>query len=337
MWQVIGQTRAVSLLERGLKGGSLAHAYLLLGLPHVGKMTLALNLAQALNCESAEPPCGVCPSCQKVELGKHTDVQVIGLVPGKESEKLQTEISIEQIRDMQHSANLPPFEGRYKVFIIDGAELMSIEAANSLLKILEEPPAKVVFILLTTNQSLLPVTIVSRCQRVEVIPVAVADVAEALNKKWGVEPGRAKLLARLSRGLVGWSVAAARDESLLRQREEWLAELHEIIDGDYEERFASASKLATIFSQGRETVQHRLDLWLDWWRDLMLVKVGCDDFVTNIDRSDILTQMSKNYTLAQTKAVIDGVRTAKIQFQRNANPRLVLETLMLDLPEVKYG
>ncbi len=153
MWQIVGQSRALSLLQRSLEQGSMAHAYLLVGSPHVGKMTLALNLAQALNCQGAEPPCGQCDACQKIALGKHADVQVIGLNTAGNSTEAgpTTEIGIDQIREMQHSSSLPPFEGRYKVFIIDRAELMSTEAANCLLKTLEEPASGVIFILLTTN------------------------------------------------------------------------------------------------------------------------------------------------------------------------------------------
>jgi len=195
MWQVIGQTRVVSLLQHSLEKGSLAHAYLFTGPPHVGKMTLALNLAQAVNCESAEPPCGECDSCQKIALAKHADIQIIGLNYNGNSTKAKprTEISIEQIRQLQHSVSLPPFEGRYKVFIIDGAELLSIEAANCLLKTLEEPVGKAIFILLTTNERLLPATVISRCQRLELLPLATAEVETALNQR-GIEPQQAKLL-----------------------------------------------------------------------------------------------------------------------------------------------
>src|SRR3989304_2552198 len=100
MWQVIGQTRAVSLLQRGLETGSLAHAYLFVGLAHVGKMTLALNLAQALNCAATEPPCGECVSCQKIASVKHADVQIVGLSRDGDSAEARprAEISIDQIR-----------------------------------------------------------------------------------------------------------------------------------------------------------------------------------------------------------------------------------------------
>ncbi len=209
MWQIIGQARAVSLLERGLAAGSLAHAYLLVGPEHAGKMTLAINLAQALNCESAGRPCLECAACRKIKAGNHADVQVIGLLQNDDSNEAKL-ISTEQIKDMLHQASLPPFEGRHKVFIINGAELLSTEAANRLLKNLEEPVANVTFILLTTNDRLLPATVVSRCQRLEVTPVPVPAEAAALQEKWGVPAERARLLAGLSHGRLGWAVIGQR-------------------------------------------------------------------------------------------------------------------------------
>jgi DNA polymerase-3 subunit delta' len=334
VWQVIGQTRVVTLLQRSLEEESLAHAYLLVGPPHVGKMTLALNLAQALNCQGTERPCGECASCQKIASANHADVQVIGLTQNVDSAeaKLRTEIGIDQIRQMQHSASLPPFEGKYKIFIIEGAEFLSIEAANCLLKTLEEPTGKVVFILLTTNDGLLPATVVSRCQRLELSPLAATEVETALNSRWGIEPQKAKLLARLSHGCLGWALSAASDDGLLQQRAEKIDRLLDIINADYEERFAYANQLAAQFTQNRGLVQEVLDLWLDWWRDLLLVKIGCSDIITNVDRLDKLTEIAEDYRLAQIKAFINSIQAAGEQLRQNANPRLVLEVLMLDMP-----
>ncbi len=340
MWQVIGQTRAVSLLQRSLETGSLSHAYLFIGKAHVGKMTLALNLAQALNCQGAEPPCGECISCQKIASAKHADVQIIGLSHDEDSAetKSRAEISIDQIRQIQHSASLPPFEGRCKVFIIDGAELLSTEAANCLLKTLEEPVGKVVFILLTINEQLLPATVISRCQRLELLPLAVAEVEAALDSSWGIEPTKAKLLARLSHGCLGWAVSAALDDGLLHQCAERLDELLALANADCEVRFTYAAQLATQFSQNRGLVQERLNLWLDWWRDLLLVKVGCSSDITNTDRLATLIDISRGYGLAQIKAFISSIRAAGEQLRQNVNPQLVLEVLMLDIPEAgKYN
>ncbi|MFC2020962.1 ATP-binding protein [Chloroflexota bacterium] len=340
MWSVIGQNRAVALLQRSLEADSLSHAYLFVGSAHTGKMTLALNLAQALNCEAAEAPCGECVSCQKVLSAKHTDVQIIGLTRDSESAeaKPRVEISIDQIRQVQHSASLPPFEGRYRVFIIDGAELLSLEAANCLLKTLEEPTGKVVFILLTTNKRLLPETVISRCQRVELSPVPVNEIETALGSNWGVEPAKAKLLARLSHGCLGWAISAALDGSLAQQRVEWLDRLLDSISADCEERFAYAARLAAQFGQNRGLVYERLNLWLEWWRDLLMVKVGSVDNITNIDRLDSLSDMANGFSLAQIRAFIQSIRVASEQLKQNANSRLVLEVLMLDIPETgKYN
>jgi len=337
VWQVIGQARAVSLLQRSLEADSLAHAYLFVGPAHVGKMTLALNLAQALNCEAAEFPCGKCASCQKIASAKHSDVQIIGLSQNEDSaeSRFRAEIGIDQIRQVQHSASLPPFEGKYRVFIIDGAEFLSTEAANCLLKTLEEPVGKVIFVLLTVNEQLLPATVVSRCQRVELSSIPVNDIEEVLNKNWGVDLEKAGLLSKLSHGHLGWAVSAASDDDLLKQRAEWLDRLLDITEVDCEERFAYAAQLAAQFSQNRELVQDRLSLWLDWWRDLLLVKAGATNDITNADRLATIVNKTGDYSLAQIGAFIHNIQAASNQLRQNASPRLVLEVLMLNIPEAK--
>jgi DNA polymerase-3 subunit delta' len=336
MWQVIGQTRAVSLLQYSLKAGALAHAYLFVGPQHIGKMTLALNLAQALNCEAIERPGLECTSCIKIAKGSHADVQIIGLTQNDDAAEAKL-IGIDQIKELQHSANLPPFEGKHKVFIIDGAELLSIEAANCLLKTLEEPADKVTFILLTVNDRLLPATVVSRCQCLDLLPLSTAEEATALREKWSIEPERARLLAGLSHGCPGWALSANRDDGLIQQRNEELNRLNGIIKADYEERFAYVAQLAARFSQNRSAVYDVLERWLDYWRDLMLVKLGFYDMITNIDRKDELIEIAGSYRLAQIKAFIESIKSAAVQLRQNVNTRLALEVLMLDIPIKEAG
>lgn len=301
----------------------------------MGKMTLARNLAQAVNCQGAEPPCGGCTSCLRIEDGKHADVQVVDLAAGGGSaeSEARVKIGVEQIEQVQRSASLPPFEGRCKVFILDGAESLSIGAANRLLKTLEEPVPGVLFLLLAPSQGLLPMTIVSRCQCVELRPMRGADIEVALTSRWGVDAERATLLSRLSGGCLGWAVSAASDASMLQQREEWLGELIDLAGESFERRFAYAGRLAGQFGQDREAVQERLALWLDWWRDLLLVRVGCPDGVTNVDLLARLDEMARGYSMAQIRAFIDSIRAAAEQLRQNANPLLALEVLMLSLPE----
>ncbi|MDO8569112.1 MAG: DNA polymerase III subunit [Dehalococcoidales bacterium] len=334
MWQVIGQTKTVVLLDRALKSRSLAHAYLFVGPSHVGKMTLALELARALNCTAKEPPCGKCLACKKV--ANHPDVQVIGLGQPSDESKSRAEIGIEQIRQMQHSASLPPFEGKYKVFIIDGAEALSMEAANCLLKTLEEPAGHVVFILLVTNDSLLLPTVISRCQRLELRPLPAGEIEKALGER-GVEAERARLLSRLAHGGIGWALSASPGDSILDEHAEKVDKILEIMDGDSEERFAYAAQMATRFGQDRGAVYETLGLWVELWHDLLLAGIGCPETIVNVDRTAALVEMAKRYPLPRIKRFIDSILAAGAELKLNANPRLVLEVLMLDMPVKEIG
>jgi len=332
VWQVIEHNQVVPLLENTLKRGRLPNAYLFVGPAHVGKMTLALDLARALNCESAEKPCGECTACRKIAAGKHADIQVIGLASGNGKEVRVKEISIDQVREMQHSANLPPYEGRYKVFIIDGAELLSIEAANCLLKTLEEPAEKVIFMLLAVNDNLLPATVNSRCQRLELKPLPAAAVEENLLAMPGMEPDRAKLLSRLSHGCVGWAKAAAEDDFIVEEHDEKIEKISEVINAGIDTRFEYAAQLAAQFSQNRQTVYDELNQWVDWWHDILLVKVGVTDSVTGINMMAQLKDLSAKYDIRQIRIFISRIQEALIQLNCNASPRLVLDVLMLNIP-----
>jgi len=147
-----------------------------------------------------------------------------------------------------------------------------------------------------------------------------------------MEPPKARLLARLSHGCPGWAFSAALDDSLLQQRAERIDRLLDIINADYEERFAYATQLVAQFNQNRGVVNEILDLWLDYWRDLMLVKVGCSDDITNVDLEAPLIKTAGDYSLAQIRAFISSVQAADEQLKQNASPRLVLEVLMLSIP-----
>lgn len=329
MWQVIGHEKAVALLENSLKEEKLPHAYLFLGPRHVGKMTLAMSLAQALNCEGDEKPCGGCSQCQRIAGRKHADVQVIGL-DGR------SEIGIDQIREMEHSAGLRPFEGRNRVFIIDGAEHLSHEAANCLLKTLEEPPPNVELILLAANERLLLPTVVSRCHKLELRPLPIPIVEQVLVDRWQVVPERARVLARLSSGCLGWAVSALADERLLGERAERLSALLHLTSVGREERFAYAAQLANQFTKNRESVHEVLSLWVGWWRDLLLIKGGCGGFTTNIEQEATLYSEAESYSLKAVKAFIESLQRAMEELDYNANPRLVLEVLMLSMPFRKF-
>ena len=334
MWNVIGHPGAVALLSRSLDAGRLAHAYLLVGQPHAGKTTLALSLAQALNCEQEERPCGRCSSCVRIATGKHADVQVIGRLADSSSGQgpPRKEIGISQIRELQKAAALQPYEGTHRVFIVDGAEYLNDESANCLLKTLEEPPQGVFIVLLTVNDAALLPTIVSRCQRIELLPIAPHVVEQALVAQWQVAPEKARVLGRLCRGGIGWAISALLDESVVEERSVRLAELQGITAAGLEQRFDFAARLAAQFSRDRDSVREVLGLWVEWWRDLLLASAGCVQLATNLDQQATLLQQSGDYALSEIRASIEAIRVALRQMEQNANARLALEVLMLSIP-----
>lgn len=324
MWPVIGQERILALLDRSLAQGG-ARSYLLTGPRHVGKKTLALAMARALNCQGAQPPCEECQICHRISEAKHADVVTLGLGS-------KTEIGIDDIRNLQHFANLPPYEGTTKVFIIQSADYMSAEASNSLLKVLEEPPPNLVWILLAVDESRLLPTIISRCLRLELRPLSLAQIEETLTVSYSLPHERARLLARLSGGCIGWALSALSDSSVLDQRTQQVEAMLSLLPADLSQRFSFARDLASQFSRERWAALDTLNVWITVWRDMMLIKGGSPENVANLDCFPRLEQHTAHLELDQIKDAIIRLRSARQDLIRNVNARLACESLVLDLP-----
>ncbi len=325
-------------LQKSLQGGRYSHAYLLVGPKQVGKGTLALNIAQAVNCLSPEdPPCGECTQCQRIAEGRHADVRVIGLQRVGEAGPPRTEIGIGEVREVQSQASLKPYEGSHRVLIIDGAEYMSEEASNALLKTLEEPPPQVLFMLLTSAEEDLLPTIRSRCQRLELKPLPIEEVRTELVSAHSVEHQEAELLAHLSRGRLGWAISAAGDPSIMEARRTTLDPIAQLSEASLEERFEYASELSSLFYRNREGARQTLCMWLRWWRDLLLIVEGAEAFVDNVDWMDTLRLTASQFTTAQIAGFLSAILTTQEALDHNANARLALEVLMLRLPEGRAG
>jgi len=322
---MIGQDALRAQLERSLATGRLAHAMLIAGAAGAGKMRLALDLAQALNCETGSEPCDDCRQCTRIAASKHADVRVIG-AHGQA-------VKIEEMRELQQDAALVPFEGRNRVFIIDGAERMTGEAANCLLKTLEEPPDNVYLILLTQQPAALLPTVRSRCRLVELRPVA-AGLIEAMLTEGGADAETAGTVARLAEGRAGWAAEAAADPTILEARRERLDDAMGVAGMDYSARLVHAAALADRYGKDRETVLDWLGLLRRWWRDVLLHKSGRGDLAVNADRADALTAFAEACSVTEVGAAVRDVTDAIDHLGKNANARLALDVLMLRLPQI---
>jgi DNA polymerase-3 subunit delta' len=290
----------------------------------VGKTTLAMDLAAAVNCERTSPPCGECPQCLHVYGSRHADLQLLGVA----EEEGRKAIGIDAIREAAHQAHLNPFEGKSRVIIIEGAEHLSEEAANALLKLLEEPPPHLLLLLLTASPDLLLPTIHSRCQRIDLHPLSIEQVAEALTTKWEVPAEEAQELAKLSNGCIGWATEAWQDSSIMETRDRRLERLTDTVAVGLEERFAYAAELAGLLPQQRTAMRETLDLWAEWWRDLLVEKASTEE---DAEQASPTSALTKGALLAAVHAIL---RTQEL-LDMNINPRLALEALMLSLPRIE--
>ncbi len=327
MGPVIGHEGVLRLLNRSLEMGRLAHSYLLVGPPHVGKMTVALYLAQAVNCTGSPRPCQECSQCVRVALGRHADVQVISLREGESTR----DISIDQVREVQRAASLKPFEGSCRVFIVEGAERLSAAATNALLKTLEEPPPQVLLLLLATDEEALLPTLRSRCQRLELYSLGVQEVAHALEER-GVAPERARHLALHSQGCPGIALRSLEDPDWLEAREKEVQQVADLLSTSIHQRFALAAELAQGFQANREDVQALLGLWLDWWRDLLLVKEGTTAYLVHPELRLTLEALAPEVDALAVARSLRLIQETLEVLDQNANARMALEHLLLGFP-----
>lgn len=324
-WPVVGHEWALDLLAQAIRSGRVSHAYLFTGPPQVGKTTAAQAVAQALVCENRAAgdgaPCGACSTCRRVTENRYPDVQLITAA--------KNAIQIDQVRALLTDAALSPLEGSYKVFIITEIERATLPAANALLKTLEEPAPRVVLLLTSHRRDLVLPTILSRCQVVNLRPLPLTQISEALRTRWGVDEAEAELLSRLSAGRLGWAVTARANPELRHMRSRRLDDLLVLTGEGYLGRLAYSETL----SRSSDEVEMTLSLWAGWWRDVLLVQHHLEERVINLDRKTQLAQQAGLFRSDQVEGALRDLMQTLQRIRANVNPRLALDVLMLRLPK----
>ncbi len=329
---IVGHEHSIDILRRTLAAQQVRHAYLFSGPQHIGKRLLALRFAQTLLCTggpdptvSPQNPCNTCLACRKVLHGNHPDVHTIARATDKQF------ILIEQIRILQSDAARKTLEGRRNIFIIQNAQEMNLQAANCLLKTLEEPEPDVVLLLTVPDAGLLLPTILSRIQQIPLQLLTTTQIKTALIQRWEIEPKEAELIASLAAGRMGWAVQAIEDDQLLAERRAQLEYLAKLPAMSKVQRFDLAQRLST----DTEKVRVMLELWLLWWRDMVLAANDCLDLTVNVDMRDLLKVHSAKVGTAESQRMVHAILQTMETIEQNVNARVALEVLMLDMPFLK--
>jgi DNA polymerase-3 subunit delta' len=354
-WTTFGHPGATRLLSRSSETGRLAHAYLITGPDKVGKRTLAIDIACMVNSEAVIDMFGAADSidlatshqAERIRKGIHSDVRIIdvntelekdskGSGSGGDGEESsgrgRQNISINHIREMIRDSATKPFEGSSKVFIIDDAQRMTIEAANTLLKTLEEPTDDTFIILTSPTDEALPETVVSRCQRIDLRPVDPEVIESELIERFEAEVSQARSLSRLARGCPGWAIDALNDSTIVDGHNQAVLRFAEIVTGNIEERFRYARQTGGQFWRDRDAVLAEMQRWLEWWRDVAMMRHKLDDHATNTEWAELLSEIASQLKESQISAALTSIQYATIALEANAVPQLTLEVLMLDLP-----
>lgn len=331
MREVIGNRQAQAPLERAALGGTVSHAYLLVGPDQIGKTALALAFAQLLQCtgrahDDAEP-CGACAACRKIAHGTHPDVSLLEPPAGKQW------YAVEQVRDLLHTAYLAPYEGRWRIFVLPNVEHMRAESLNALLKTLEEPPPNVVLLLTSAEPEQLLPTVISRCQMVPLHPLAPDEIARALVERWEAPPEEARTLASLAGGRLGWAVEALRKPELRERRDATLRQILELAGASRDARMRLAGQLASDTEAARAAVE----VWALWWRDALLAAHGARDLASTGTTRAEAERIGRAVGPERAEAFMRHLLETRQQLDQNANPRLALEVLALDMPAPDPG
>ncbi|MBD3348315.1 MAG: AAA family ATPase [Candidatus Eisenbacteria bacterium] len=355
--RIVGQDHAVSLLGRAFESGRLSHAYLFQGPEGVGKETTALELAAALNCErEGFSACGECGSCAMARRLSHPDIHLVFPVPStikpdEYASILESQvrsgfrepdfgrrvpiISVETVNDeIVAKSNRRPYVGPWKVFVVSDADSMSPEAANALLKTLEEPPDDTIIVLTTSRPGALPGTIVSRCQRIpfaRLRPEAIEKILTA-DPRLDFDGGRAREAGALARGSAG---RAVRVDSKTTKSE--LERVAGIMTGrrtrDVGSLLSEAQALA--YRLGREEQQHILDLMLLWYRDVLrlasLEESSASSGLVYSGHAGELAEQAELLSLDLIEPLIGKIDSARRAIERYSNPAIVFTSVLLDM------
>jgi DNA polymerase III subunit delta' len=317
----IGNRKIIDRLRAKLREGRFPHGLIFSGPTGVGKHTAALMIAKALNCTQATTPddfCDRCPSCRKIEASTHPDVMTISV------EEDASQIKIAQVRHVLSILEFQPLEGRNKIFIIDPADMMNTEAANALLKGLEEPPESSYFILITVNVHELLLTVRSRSQVYNFTPLALDEL-----RQHGVSDD---LALRWSEGSIGH--ARSLDVARLKSERELMLDFLETVVTSTEEQFQDLLGASSDLGRAKQGFEERMKILAVLLADVLYLKEGVDGKLVNQDLRDRLAQVVKRASVDRIVKMADFLGFIESSLKNHVNRQMLTDMLAITGNEI---
>jgi DNA polymerase-3 subunit delta' len=311
----IGNRKIIDRLRRKLREARFPHGLIFSGPDGVGKHTCALMIAKALNCLNAPPGdfCGECAACRKIESGSHPDVVTVSV------DDEATQIKIAQIRQLLNTLELQPLEGRNKIFIIDPADLLNAEAANALLKGLEEPPENSFFILVTVNVHELLLTVRSRCQVYNFTPLPLDEI-----RHHGIAD---ELTVRWSQGSIGR--ARSLNIAELKTERAIVLDFMETVANAKEENFQDLMGVSAELGRAKQEFESRLAIMAVLIADLLYIKEGAEEGLVNVDIRDQLVNLASRESTERLIKMGEFLRFTESSLKTHVNKQMLTDVLAI--------
>lgn len=319
---IVGQFEIKKMLIDSIKNEKISHCYIFDGPKGIGKYQLSLVFAQSLFCDNlSDEPCNVCLHCKKVNSFNHADIHIIN----KQEEKIKKE----DIDDLVNSIYLKPYESNKKVYIINNAENITVQAANALLKTLEEPPKDSIIILISNNINYMLPTILSRCQIIKFKSINFEQIKEYLIKEYSIDEEKSHISSFYSKGILNKAVnIALGNDNILEKRKEVINILDKIIASDS----SIIYDLESYFDKERDNIDSIIEIMMVWVRDVLFFKNNTSNLIINKDMEHILSDHSR--LLCEDNNLIEYLQWVSESIKNNVNYKLIIDKMILEIQRV---
>lgn len=323
--EILGQDQIKRHFQRAIETDKISHAYILSGESGMGKKSLANAFALALLCQEGKgKPCMNCHACKQVLSNNHPDLIYV-------THEKPASIGVDDIREqINDTIWIRPYSGHYKIYIVDEAEKMTVQAQNGLLKTIEEPPGYAVILLLTTGQESFLSTILSRCVQMKLKPLQDTAVKGYLMEKLQVEEEKADVYTAFARGNLGKAISIAASEEFMTMYQEVLYLLKNIHNTD----ISGLLDYIRRMKDNKLDTSQCLDFMEMWYRDILLCKATQDkDLLIFKNEYKQLKELGSKSKYDDLEKVLNEITKARMRMNSNVNMELAMELLLLTMKE----